>query len=133
MISILRISQTDRFTLVLFKNIDIWPINGPKSIKFGAYAKYGQQFIYEFLRPLAFTTITSKFTLKVLLFISNYYLFWTVLLFFGCPTFFGLFYLIPTFFWGCSRFPKKCWTPRAYLIWNNWTNTECHFILSLVK
>ena len=31
--------------LVSFKNIDIWSINGPKSIKFGVYAKYGHMFI----------------------------------------------------------------------------------------
>ena len=30
--------------LVSFKNLDIWSINGPKSIKFGAYAKYGHMF-----------------------------------------------------------------------------------------
>ena len=31
--------------LVSFKNIDIWSINGPKSIKFGVYAKYGHMFL----------------------------------------------------------------------------------------
>ena len=32
---------TFHIKMVSFKNIDIWPIYGPKSIKFGAYTKYG--------------------------------------------------------------------------------------------
>ena len=36
----MKFKLTFHIMLVSFRNIDIWPIYGPKSINFGAYAKY---------------------------------------------------------------------------------------------
>ena len=103
--------------LVSFKNIDIWSINGPKSIKFGAYAKYGHMFfgaynsaIFCLIRikiriRVPETTNINYFNIQIYLESATFFIikfllfFWIVLLFFWAVLlFFGLSYLITTFF-----------------------------------
>ena len=84
----------------------------PKSIKFGAYAKYGHMFfgaIFCLIRitiriRVPETTNINYFNIQIYLesatfFIIKFLLFFGLSYFFlGCPTFFGLSYLITTFF-----------------------------------
>ena len=94
--------------LVSFKNIDIWPIYGPKSIKFGAYANYVLMVlaifcpiwitihirvpkttkIYYYNIQIYLESATLK-KIKFLLFSLDYpTFFWAVLLFFELSYFF---------------------------------------------
>ena len=103
--------------LVSFKNIDIWSINGPKSIKFGVYAKYGHMFlaynsaIFCLIRitihiRVPETTNINYYNIQIYLESATFLI--KFLLFFGRSYFFfGLSYLIPTFFELSYFFSRK--------------------------
>ena len=100
--------------LVSFKNIDIWSINGPKSIKFGVYVKYGHMFLAYYSAIYCLIRITihirvpeitniNYYNIQIYLesatFLIKFLLFFGLSYFFlGCPTFFWAILLNSYFF-----------------------------------